>query len=300
MKIAITGSSGLIGRSLTSSLLESGDNVLRIVRDRHAIGQGEAFWDPANHEFDPHPLSGVDGVVHLSGLGIAGRRWSGARKAALRASRIDSGKLLAETMASMDHPPSVVVSASAVGIYGNRGNEILGEESARGDGFLASLTSDWEAALEPANRNGTRVVHARLGVVVSKEGDFLRKLVPLFRLGLGGTIAGGRQWLSWIHINDAVKSIQFALRNPSLEGAFNAVAPNPVTNADFSKALGRVLRRPVIFKAPALAMRLALGQMGEETALFSVRAVPRRLKELGFEFDHPTMNEALRAEVASP
>ena len=299
MKVAVTGSSGLIGGALTASLAQSGGEVVRLVRDRRAAGDGAAFWDPANGELDPAALDGVDAVVHLSGLSIAAKRWSAARKAALRAARVDSGRLLAGTIASMDAPPAVLVSASAVGIYGDRGDTELDEESGMGEGFLADLTADWEASLDPARAKGVRVACARFGVVISRSGDPLSRLMPLFRLGLGGAIGGGRQWMSWVHLDDAVKSLRFALDSPALDGAFNAVAPNPVTNAGFAKALGGALRRPAMLPAPAFAVRLAFGQMAVETILSSTRALPKRLEALGFTFDYPTISQALQAEAAS-
>lgn len=299
MKIAITGSSGLIGSALHSALDESGDKPLRIVRDRTTVGDDVEFWDPAIGQINPGILTGVDAVVHLSGLGIGDRRWSSSRKAALRASRVDSGELLSKAIASLERPPQVFISASATGIYGNRGNEILDENSTTGGGFLASLTEDWEASYETLREKNVRVVLARFGVVVAREGDFLRKLLPIFRLGFGGTIGSGRQWLSWIHLNDAIRSILFALRTPELTGAYNAVAPNPVTNTVFARALGSALGRPSLLKVPAFAIRLALGQMGMETSLFSTRAVPKRLETLGFEFNYPQLAAALRAELGS-
>ena len=299
MRVAITGSSGLIGGALTASLAQSGIQVLRLLRDRQAVGDGKAFWDPANGELDPKALANVDAVVHLSGVSIAAKRWSAARKAALRAARIDSGRLLAETLASMDEPPPVLISASALGIYGHRGDAVLDEESGPGQGFLAELTADWEASLDPARAKGLRVACARFGVVISRKSDPLSRLVPLFRLGLGGPIGSGRQWMSWIHLNDAVKSVRFALDNAALDGAFNAVAPNPVTNAEFAKALGRALRRPAILPAPAFAVRLAFGQMAVETILAGTRVLPKRLEALGFTFDYPTIAQALQEEAAS-
>ena len=298
MRVAITGSSGLIGGALTASLAQSGIQVLRLLRDRKAVGDGKAFWDPANGELDPKALANVDAVVHLSGVSIAAKRWSAARKAALRAARIDSGRLLAKTLASMDEPPPVLISASALGIYGHRGDAVLDEESGPGQGFLAELTADWEASLDPARAKGLRVACARFGVVISRKSDPLSRLVPLFRLGLGGPIGSGRQWMSWIHLNDAVKSVRFALDNAALDGAFNAVAPNPVTNAEFAKALGRALRRPAILPAPAFAVRLAFGQMAVETILAGTRVLPKRLETLGFTFDYPTIAQALQEEAA--
>lgn len=293
--VAVSGSSGLIGEALMKELNRRGHRVSRMVR-RAAAGLGEISWDPASGRLDPGDLEGLDGVVHLAGENIAAR-WTAARKARIRESRVKGTKLISETLAQLRRRPAVLVAASAVGIYGNRGNELLTEASPPGDrsrDFLASVSWEWEAAGEPARVAGIRVVHSRFGMVLSPKGGALKKMLLPFRVGLGGQVGNGTQWMSWISIDDAVGAILHALATETLGGPVNATAPEPVTNQDFARALGRVLRRPTPFRVPAAALRLALGEMADSTLLTSTRAVPSKLLASGYRFQHPDLETALR------
>jgi uncharacterized protein (TIGR01777 family) len=262
---------------------------------RRAAGSGEIFWDPAGGRLNPADLEGMDEVVHLAGENV-GARWTSARKARIRDSRVNGTRLLSETLARLRQPPAALVSASAVGIYGNRGGEILTEASHPGDpsDFLVSVALQWEAAAEAASAAGIRVVHPRFGVVLSPKGGALKKMLPPFRLGLGGRIGPGSQWMSWISIDDAVGVILHALSTDTLRGAVNATAPAPLTSRDFTRILGRVLRRPTPFTLPGPVLRLALGEMADSTLLTSARVLPSRLLESGYRFRHPDLESALR------
>ncbi|HMH57205.1 MAG TPA: TIGR01777 family oxidoreductase, partial [Gemmatimonadales bacterium] len=261
LHVAVTGASGLIGAALVPRLTSEGHRVSRLVR--RAAGPGEIFWDPAAGSLNPTALEGVDAVAHLSGENV-GARWTTERKARIRSSRVASTRLLSETLAGLQRPPEVLVSASAVGIYGNRGDEVLTEESLPGDpnrDFLVSVTQEWEKAAEPARVEGIRVVHPRFGVVLSPAGGALRKMLLPFRLGLGARLGSGRQWMSWISIDDAVEAVHRALVGDGLEGPVNVTSPEPVTNRDFTRTLARVLSRPALLAVPEPALRLALGEM---------------------------------------
>ena len=263
---------------------------------RRAAGPGEIAWDPAAGSLDPAALEGADAVVHLSGENV-GARWTTERKARIRSSRVASTRLLSEALAGLQRPPEVLVSASAVGIYGDRGDEVLTEESPPGDpdrDFLVAVTREWERAAEPARVEGIRVVHPRFGVVLSPSGGALRKMLLPFRLGLGARLGTGTQWMSWISIDDAVEAVHQALVDDGLEGPVNATSPEPVTNRDFTRTLGRLLSRPALFAVPGWALRLALGEMAEGTILSSTRAVPARLLQAGYRFCHPDLESALR------
>jgi uncharacterized protein len=292
--ILVSGASGLIGSALVRHLIRSGYQVSRLVR--RPAGAGEISWNPANGRLDAADLEGIDGVVHLAGENV-GVRWTQARKRRIRESRVSGTRLLSETIARLGRPPRVLISASAVGIYGDRGDEILTEASAAGDpssGFLASVSRDWETAADAARAAGVRVVHPRFGVVLSPGGGALSKMLLPFRLGLGGRVGDGSQWLSWISIDDAVGVIQHAFKTDTLRGPLNATAPDPVTNRDFTRVLGRVLRRPTPLPVPAAALRFALGEMAEETLLASARALPAKLLQSGYQFRHPDLESALR------
>jgi uncharacterized protein (TIGR01777 family) len=292
MHVAVTGSSGLIGGELVSSLEAEGNRVTPLVRGTAA--EGQVAWDPSADSFDASQLEGVDGVVHLAGENIAGSRWTKAFKQRIRKSRAHGTRVLCEGLARLSSPPKVLVSASAIGFYGDRGEEILTEDSPAGNGFLAEVAQAWEEATDAAGTAGIRVVLLRLGVVLSPKGGALAKMLTPFRLGTGGVVGSGRQYVSWIALDDAVGVICHALTTDSLQGPANAVTPHPVTNAEFTKALGRVLVRPTIMPMPAFAARLAFGEMADELLLASARVEPVRLRQSGYEFQHPSIEDALR------
>jgi hypothetical protein len=293
MKILVTGSSGLIGSALVPALEADGHDVMRLVR-RPPRNDAEVAWSPADGEIGADGLEGLDAAVHLAGENIASARWSEAKKARIRDSRVQGTRLLAETLGALDAPPKTLVSASAIGTYGDRGDQVLTEEAQPGDNFLAQVCQDWEAAAAPAAEAGIRVVNPRIGIVLSPDGGVLGRMLTPFRLGLGGHIGRGRQYMSWIALDDLIGVIRTALSDEALEGPVNAVAPNPVTNHQFAKALGRVLRRPAILHVPAFVLRIALGQMADELLLASARVAPSRLIECGFSFQYAELEAALR------
>ena len=295
MRILVSGASGLIGRALMASFRGDGLSPIRLVRSQ-ADGRSAILWDPGSRRFDTSAANGADVVVHLAGENIASGRWTAKRRRAIRESREVGTRLICEGLATMDPRPSVLVSASATGFYGSRGDEELDEQSSSGSGFLAEVCRTWEAATEPAARAGIRVVNLRFGVVLDKGGGALAKMLPIFRLGLGGRVGDGAQWMSWVTLEDCVRAIRHAVDQP-ISGAVNAVAPVPVRNRDFATALGRHLGRPTLFPAPAVALRLALGQMADETLLASSRVIPQRLTDAGFAFRSPTIDEGLRAAL---
>ena len=293
LHVAVTGASGLIGSAVIKRLEAAGHRVSRLVR--HQARPGEILWDPAAGSLDPRGLEGVDAVIHLAGENV-GARWTAARKARIRSSRVAGTRLLSETLAALQRPPQVMISASAVGIYGNRGDEVLTEASSPGErdrDFLVSVTEEWERAADPARAEGIRVVHPRFGIVLSPAGGALRKLLLPFRLGLGGRLGSGTQWMSWISIDDVVEALLHLL-DDSLEGPVNLTAPTPVTNTDFTRILARVLSRPAILPVPEAALRLALGEMADGTILSSARVIPSRLLEAGFRFGQSDLASALR------
>jgi uncharacterized protein (TIGR01777 family) len=300
MLVAVTGSTGLVGGALTPRLAAGGHQVVRLVRPATTAllpGERAVSWDPAAGAIDSTGLVGVDAVVHLAGESIASGRWTEARKRRIRASRVGSTRLLAEALARLARPPRVLVAASATGYYGDRGDEVLREESAPGSGFLAGVCREWEAAAEPAARHGIRVVHLRIGLVLSRAGGALASLLTPFRLGAGGPVGSGAQYWSWITLDDLLGAILHALTTEALAGPVNAVAPNPVSNREFAKTLGRVLRRPALLRLPAFAARLVLGEMADALLLASARVVPARLQATGYAFRAPTLEGALRHEL---
>lgn len=296
-RIAIAGATGFLGRALARSLTADGWSVVPVVRRR--TGDGQALWDPAAGTIEATALAGVEAVVHLAGESIAGSRWTAARKRAIRDSRVGSTRLLATALAALDPPPAVLVSASAVGIYGDRGDEILTEASPPGTGFLPDLAVAWEAAAAPAAQAGIRVVHPRFGIVLAPSGGALAEMLPFFRAGLGGPIGDGRQWMSWLTRDEAVAIIRFAIETPALRGPVLAVSPNPVTNRDFATALGAALHRPALLPVPAFALRLRFGELADAALLASHRAVPAALEAAGYRFQHPELRAALRLVLGS-
>lgn len=299
LRVAVTGATGLVGSALVPALLAAGHRVDRVSRRRPAVGTTDIQWEPARGRLDPRALEGVDAVVHLAGETIAALRWTPAIKERIRRSRVDGTRLLAETLGRLTRRPRVLVAVSGVGYYGNRGDTPLTEESPPGSGFLAEVCREWEAAADPARVAGMRVVHPRLGVVLAGQGGALPRMALPFRLGAGGVIGDGRQYWSWIELNDLVRVIELCLALETLAGPVNAVAPTPVTNREFTRVLGRVLGRPTLVPLPALAVRLLLGEMGQALLLDSARALPRRLERAGFRFRHPDLEDALRVVLAS-
>lgn len=287
--VAIAGSSGLIGSALTSALRSADHRVLRIVR-RVPTNRDEVRWNPHSGEFDPAALSGVDAVVNLCGAGVGNKRWSGAYKQELRDSRIEPTEVITTAVVQAGVP--VLVNASAVGYYGDTGSRIADESAPPGSGFLARLCVDWEEATAPARDAGVRVVLARTGLVLSPGGGLLATLKPLFALGLGGRLAGGHQYMPWISLEDEVRALLFAINKP-LSGPANMTGPAPVTNAEFTAALGRALKRPAPWLVPGFALKRLLGEFAEEGLLGGQRAIPAALERAGFVFHHNTIGEAL-------
>jgi uncharacterized protein len=294
MKILVSGSSGLIGSALVPLLAAGGHRVTRLVRSRMQSGASQISWDPAAGRLDRAAAEGFDAVVHLAGENIAAGRWTAKQKARIRDSRVKGTRLVSETMAGLTKAPQILVSASAVGYYGDRGEELLQEESPPGADFLAEVCQEWEAATQPAAQSGIRVVNLRTGVVLSASGGALAKMLPPFRLGLGGVIGSGQQYVSWIALDDVVGIINHSLTEGGLRGPVNVVAPQPVTNREFTRALGRVLSRPTFFSMPAWAARLAFGEMADALLLAGQRAEPARLVRAGYNFRFPELEGALR------
>lgn len=293
MRVAVTGSSGLVGTALCARLAERGDQVVRVVRRPVRAGEPAVRWDPASGELDPADLDGVDAVVHLAGAGIGNRRWTADRKREIVESRTKSTRLLAATLAAMERPPRVLVNASAVGYYGDRGDEQLSERTGPGSDFLASLCIQWESETAPASEAGVRVALARSGLVLSRRGGALPKLLPLFRVGLGGRFGTGGQWWSWISIDDEVSALLWILDHDAA-GPFNLTAPNPVTNRDFTRILARTLSRPAVLPVPRFGPGLLMGRELAGTLLFtSARVYPEALTGAGYTFQHGKLETAL-------
>ncbi len=293
MKIVISGASGLIGTQLVRSLKSSGHEVVQLVRRSAAAGQ--IMWDPKSGKLDPASLEGCDAVIHLSGAGIGDKRWSDAYRKEILDSRTATTSLLANTIASLQRKPSVFLSGSAIGIYGARGDEQLTETSEHGTGFLADVCEQWEAAAKPAIDAGVRTVFLRTGIVLSPKGGALKKLLPLFRLGVGGKFGNGKQWQSWISMDDEVASI-IHLLTANVSGAVNLTAPQPVTNAEFTKVLARVVKRPAIVPVPTFAPKILLGGELADALLFTgQRVMPQALTASGYVFKHSTLESALRS-----
>ncbi|MBW4027980.1 TIGR01777 family oxidoreductase [Acidipila rosea] len=293
-RIILSGGSGMIGVALTHTLSGEGARVVKLVRGK-AESAGSVHWDPSSTQplADLSPLEGARAAIHLSGANLAAHRWTPAYKKEIFASRVESTHAIVRLLQSLRRPPAVLVTASAVGIYGDRGEEKLTEQSAPGVGFLAETCRAWEAAADPATAAGIRVVHTRFGVVLDPHGGALAKVLPLFKAGLGGKLGDGAQWMSWITLGDLVRMVLHLIENPEISGPVNVVAPHPIRNSDYTRALGHALHRPAIMPAPAFALRLALGEMADAALLSSTRALPQKIESAGFRFEHPEIGPAL-------
>lgn len=298
MRIAVSGAGGLIGGALAADLAGDGHEVVRLVR--HAPKKaGEVRWDPDAGTVDVEGLAGCEAVVHLAGAAVGSRRWTDARKKVLRDSRVKGTAAVARAAASLPTPPSVLVCGSAIGYYGDTGDRWVDEDGGRGEGFLAGLVADWEAAADPAREAGIRTVHARTGLVVARTGGAWAPLFPIFRAGLGGRLGSGDQYWSFISLADEVAALRFLVDTPDLSGPVNLTAPEPLTNREITRAMGRVLRRPTLATVPAPVLRAALGEFAGDV-LGSQRVRPRRLLEAGFTFGQPEIEEAIRAALSAP
>lgn len=295
MKVLIAGASGLVGSALIPALEAEGAEVTRLVRSPARAGEIE--WHPNNDQIDAAGLEGFDAVINLAGENIAGGRWTDEHKRKIRDSRVNGTHLLSEAIAKLSTRPGVFICASATGIYGDRGDEELDEQSDSGGGFLAGVCREWEHATEPAVQAGVRTVNLRFGPILSHEGGMLAKLLTPFKMGMGGKVGSGKQYISWVAIEDAIEATKLALKDESFRGPLNVVSPNPVTNEVFTKALGHVLSRPTALAMPAFAVRLAFGEMADEMLLVSQRVIPKRLTDAGYEFQQPELEAALRRHI---
>jgi hypothetical protein len=299
MNVLITGGSGLVGQELQSLLSAGGHEVTSLTRSS-TVREGFRTWDPGAEEYDPAWFDGFDAVVHLAGENIAGRRWTKPYKQKILSSRRDVTRKLATALTRLEQPPRTLISASAIGWYGDRGEELLTESSSRGEGFLSEVCQAWEHAADPAREAGVRVAHPRIGVVLSPKGGALKKMLPPFKLGVGGVLGSGRQYMSWIGIDDLAGAIFHLLTDESLTGPVNCVSPNPVTNREFTKTLGRVLSRPTIFPVPGFMAKLAFGEMAEELLLSGARILPEVLSQSGYGFRSSNLEDCLRSQLGKP
>lgn len=295
--VAISGASGLVGTALTALLHAEGKSVLAMTRQDGGSYQDSIRWDPATGLTNPTRLESVDAVVHLAGESIAAGRWNSALKRKIRTSRIEGTRSLVKSIAAVGKRPKVLVCASAIGFYGDRGASELDESSAAGTGFLADVCREWEAEANAAKDLGVRVVNVRIGVVLSPKGGALAKMILPFKLGLGGIVGPGTQYWSWIGLNDLVRVIAFCINNESIEGPVNAVSPTPLTNKEFTKEIGKSLKRPTIFPLPSFMAKIVLGEMADALLLSSARVLPKALQKSGFEFQHPDLAECLKHEL---
>jgi uncharacterized protein len=299
MLVAITGSTGMIGSALVASLVANGHEVLRFTRSP-SPGPGAARWDPAGGTIDPATLSKADAVVHLAGRNIAALRWTPKVKREILASRTRGTRLLAETMAGLPDGPRVLVTASGINFYGDRGDELLTETSPGGQGFLAGVCRQWEGSADPARAAGIRTVHVRTGLVLTPHGGLLPRLLPLFRVGLGGRFGSGRQWWSWVTLDDVIGIYRHAVTSDAASGPLNATAPNPVTNAEFTATLAKVVGRPALLPVPSFGPRLLFGQLADELLFASARVHPAAAESSGYSFQHSTLEPALRHLLTHP
>jgi uncharacterized protein (TIGR01777 family) len=297
MRILITGASGMVGSTLSAALRAEGHVVGRFARPGVAAGKDDVAWNPQTGEMDTRAADGADAIVNLAGASIGGGRWTEQRKALLRTSRVNLTQQLVAGLGKLKNPPKIFVSASAIGYYGDRGDELLMETSAPGSDFLAQLSRDWEAAAMSAEQFGARTVITRFGIVLSKNGGALPRMLTPFKMGVGGKLGSGKQWMSWVALDDVVGAIREAIVSPTLRGAVNVVAPNPARNVDFTRALAKVLHRPALFPAPAFALRLMLGEMADALLLSSQRVAPQKLQETKFAFRYMELEPALSHAV---
>jgi uncharacterized protein (TIGR01777 family) len=299
MRILVSGSTGFLGTALVETLQREGHAVARLVRPgtsqkrASSAGAQTVAWDPVAGHFDAAAAEGADALIHLAGASIAGGRWNAKRKELLRTSRIDATRHLIASLAKLQHPPRVIVGASAIGYYGSRGDETLTEASAPGNDFLAGTCREWEAEEARGAQFGARVVHLRFGIILAAHGGALPQMALPFKLGAGGRLGDGRQWMSWLTLGEAVRIVRFALATSTLAGPVNAVTPNPVRNSEFTKVLAKALHRPALFPAPALALRLAVGEMADALLLGSQKVMPSKLTEAGYIFGQPDLAGAL-------
>lgn len=294
MKIIITGSSGLVGTALVSFFRKEHHEVYKLVRVRADLQNDEIAWDPERGVINPNLIEGFDVVIHLAGENIMGR-WTESKKKRIKESRVKSTSLLCQSLNQLKKPPHVFISASAVGYYGNRGDDILTEQSVKGKGFLANVCEEWEEATRLAAEKGIRVINLRFGMILSSCGGALKQMLPIFKLGLGGKMGSGNQYVSWIAIDDLVRAINYIIHQESLAGPINAVSPDPVTNEEMTKTLGKVLHRPTFLAMPTFMVELVFGELGKDVLLSSARVKPSKLEEAGFQYRYPHLEEALTA-----
>lgn len=295
MKILMSGANGLIGNALSKSLTRDGHEIVKLVRRERSVGAPEVEWHPNQELIDASQLEDFDVVVHLAGESIASGRWSDEKKKKIVESRVKGTTLLSRAISGLKKPPHLFISASAIGFYGNRGDELLTEESAPGNDFLANVCIKWEDSAKFAESAGIRTIKVRFGIILDTEGGALEKMLTPFRMGVGGKVGDGQQWMSWIALEDVVSGLRFLMEESSLTGPVNFVAPKPVRNAEFTKTLGSVLSRPTIFPLPAFAARLALGEMADGLLLSSAKVAPEKLQRAGFTFKYPDLRTALQS-----
>jgi len=297
MKVLVSGAKGLVGSELVPLLTSQGQDVYRLTRSQ-ADEAHDIVWDPTRGDIAKARLEGTDIVVHLAGEGIANKRWNARVKEEIRRSRVEGTRLLCETLTQLETAPKTLICASAIGFYGDRGADLLNETSSPGTGFLAEVCQQWEAACEPARAKGIRVVNLRLGMILSTKGGGLAKMLTPFKMGVGGNVGSGNQYWSWIAIDDVIGAINHCIVNDKISGAVNTTAPCPLTNRDFTRSLGTVLLRPTLIPMPAVAARMALGEMADALLLSSARVMPNRLSETGYHFQYPTLEPALKHLLA--